>query len=42
MFNCKDELLGLAGDPHADSVFKSQDLDMDVFYRTGETQKVQF
>ena len=42
MFNCKDELLGLAGDPNADLVFKNQDLNMDVLYRTGETQQVQF
>jgi len=35
-------LLGLAGDPSADSVFKNQDLNMDVLYRTGETQQVQF
>lgn len=42
MFNFKDELLGLAGDPEADSVFKNQDLNMDVLYRTGETHQVQF
>ncbi|KAJ1415230.1 Tubulin/FtsZ, GTPase domain superfamily [Sesbania bispinosa] len=39
-WNFQDELLGLAGDPHADSVFKNQDLNMDVLYRTGETQGI--
>lgn len=38
----KDELLGLAEDPYANSVFKKQHLDMDVLYRTGETQQVKF
>ncbi|KAK7367506.1 hypothetical protein VNO80_09518 [Phaseolus coccineus] len=38
-WNFQDELLGLAGDPSADSVFKNQDLNMDVLYRTGETQQ---
>ncbi|KAK7406583.1 hypothetical protein VNO78_08211 [Psophocarpus tetragonolobus] len=38
-WNFQDELLGLAGDPSADSVFKNQDLDMDVLYRTGETHQ---
>lgn len=36
-WNFQDELLGLAGDPQADSVFKNHDLNMDVFYRTGHT-----
>ena len=36
----KDELLGLAGDPQGDPIFKNQDLNMDVLYRTGETQQV--
>lgn len=36
----KDELLGLAADPYADSVFRNQHINMDVFYRTGETQQV--
>ncbi|TKY70544.1 misato-like protein 1 [Spatholobus suberectus] len=38
-WNFQDELLGLAGDPSTDSVFKNQDLNMDVLYRTGETQQ---
>ncbi|XP_020217221.1 protein misato homolog 1 isoform X1 [Cajanus cajan] len=38
-WNFQDELLGLAGDPSADSVFKNQDLNMDVLYRSGETQQ---
>lgn len=38
-WNFQDELLGLAGDPSAASVFKSQDLNMDVLYRSGETQQ---
>ncbi|XP_027361168.1 protein misato homolog 1 isoform X2 [Abrus precatorius] len=38
-WNFQDELLGLAGDPCADLVFKNQDLNMDVLYRTGETQQ---
>ncbi|KAM7250701.1 hypothetical protein ACFE04_022584 [Oxalis oulophora] len=36
-WNFQDELLGLAADPNADSVFKNQYLDMDVLYRSGET-----
>ena len=36
----KDELLGLAADPHADQVFRNQHINMDVLYRTGETQRV--
>ncbi|GAV89054.1 Misat_Myo_SegII domain-containing protein [Cephalotus follicularis] len=38
-WNFQDELLGLAADPNADLVFKNQDLNMDVLYRTGVTQK---
>ncbi|KAL1354720.1 hypothetical protein AAHE18_05G062200 [Arachis hypogaea] len=41
-WNFQDELLGLAEDLNADSVFKNHDLNMDVLYRTGETQQVQF
>lgn len=36
-WNFQDELLGLAGDPNGDPIFKNQHLDMDVLYRTGET-----
>lgn len=36
----KDELLGLADSPESDQVFKSHGLNMDVLYRTGETQQV--
>lgn len=40
----KDELLGLAGDPDSDPVFKNQSqyLNMDTLYRTGETNQVNF
>jgi hypothetical protein len=40
----KDELLGLAGDPDSDPVFKNQSqyLNMDTLYRTGETNQVIF
>ncbi|OAY81458.1 Protein misato, partial [Ananas comosus] len=38
-WNVQDELLGLAEDPGADPVFKNGLLDMDVFYRAGETQQ---
>jgi hypothetical protein len=40
----KDELLGLAGDPGSDPVFKNQSqyLNMDTLYRTGETNQVIF
>ncbi|XP_042421679.1 protein misato homolog 1-like isoform X1 [Zingiber officinale] len=38
-WNFQDELLGLAEEPNRDPLFKSSDLDMDVLYRTGETQK---
>ena len=37
----KDELLGLAEDPQSDAVFKNRSLNMDVLYRTGETQQVE-
>ncbi|KAF3438908.1 hypothetical protein FNV43_RR17183 [Rhamnella rubrinervis] len=36
-WNIQDELLGLAADPYADPVFRNQNLNMDVLYRTGET-----
>lgn len=36
-WNFQDELIGLAGDPQSDSVFKNHDLNMDVLYRTGQT-----
>lgn len=36
-WNFQDELLGLADDPHSDSVFKNHCLSSDVLYRTGET-----
>ncbi|KAK6924090.1 Misato Segment II tubulin-like domain [Dillenia turbinata] len=39
-WNFQDELLGLAEDPNSDQVFKTQYLNMDVLYRTGETQQV--
>ncbi|KAL3382007.1 hypothetical protein AABB24_001874 [Solanum stoloniferum] len=35
----QDELLGLAESPESDQVFKNHSLDMDVLYRTGETQQ---
>ncbi|KAL3349727.1 hypothetical protein AABB24_022692 [Solanum stoloniferum] len=35
----QDELLGLAETPESDQVFKNHSLDMDVLYRTGETQQ---
>ncbi|GLT66210.1 hypothetical protein SLA2020_385900 [Shorea laevis] len=38
-WNFQDEMLGLAADPTADSMFKTQNLNMDVLYRTGETQQ---
>lgn len=38
----KDELLGLAESPESDEVFKNHSLDMDVLYRTGETQQVSY
>lgn len=36
----KDELLGLASDPHAEPLFRNQHTNMDVLYRTGETPRV--
>ncbi|KAK4770011.1 hypothetical protein SAY87_030543 [Trapa incisa] len=36
-WNFQDELLGLADDPYADEIFKHQQMDMDVLYRSGET-----
>lgn len=38
-WNFQDELLGLAEDQHGDSIYKSSALNMDVLYRTGETQQ---
>ncbi|KAI3726258.1 hypothetical protein L1987_66055 [Smallanthus sonchifolius] len=38
-WNFQDELLGLLEDPQAHLVFKNQNLDMNVLYRTGETQQ---
>nr|XP_043618147.1 protein misato homolog 1 isoform X2 [Erigeron canadensis] len=38
-WNFQDELLGLFEDTQADLVYKNQNLDMDVLYRTGETQQ---
>ncbi|XVF17734.1 hypothetical protein REPUB_Repub10bG0149200 [Reevesia pubescens] len=38
-WNFQDEMLGLAADPHGDPLFKTQSLNMDVLYRTGETQQ---
>ncbi|GAB4848947.1 hypothetical protein Ancab_003761 [Ancistrocladus abbreviatus] len=38
-WNFQDELVGLASDPESDPVFKNHCLNMDVLYRTGETQE---
>uniref|UniRef100_A0A1J3I6Z5 Protein misato-like protein 1 n=1 Tax=Noccaea caerulescens TaxID=107243 RepID=A0A1J3I6Z5_NOCCA len=38
-WNVQDELLGLASDPESDPIFRNQNLDMDVLYRSGETQQ---
>ncbi|XP_031743901.1 protein misato homolog 1 isoform X2 [Cucumis sativus] len=38
-WNFQDELIGLAADPLGDAVFKNQHLNMDVLYRSGETQQ---
>uniref|UniRef100_A0A251SE13 Tubulin/FtsZ, GTPase domain-containing protein n=2 Tax=Helianthus annuus TaxID=4232 RepID=A0A251SE13_HELAN len=38
-WNFQDELLGLLEDPQSHLIFKNQNLDMDVLYRTGETQQ---
>ncbi|XLS92500.1 hypothetical protein HN51_068508, partial [Arachis hypogaea] len=42
VFNCKDELHGLARDLNADSVFKNHDLNMDVLYHIAETQQLAY
>ncbi|PIM99482.1 Members of tubulin/FtsZ family [Handroanthus impetiginosus] len=38
-WNFQDELLGLADSPESDQIFKNQGLNMDILYRTGETQQ---
>ncbi|KAL8028965.1 hypothetical protein ABFX02_14G197000 [Erythranthe guttata] len=38
-WNFQDELLGLADSPESDLIFKTHGLNMDAFYRTGETDK---
>ncbi|KAJ0240792.1 hypothetical protein HA466_0223710 [Hirschfeldia incana] len=38
-WNFQDELLGLASDPESDPIFRNNDLNMDVLYRSGETQQ---
>lgn len=38
-WNFQDELLGLAENPESDQIFKSHSLNMDVLYRSGETQQ---
>lgn len=38
-WNFQDELIGLAEDQHGDSIYRSSPLNMDVLYRTGETQQ---
>ncbi|XP_011092123.1 protein misato homolog 1 isoform X1 [Sesamum indicum] len=38
-WNFQDELLGLADSPTGDQIFRSHGLNMDVLYRTGETQQ---
>ncbi|CAM8879279.1 unnamed protein product [Rhodiola kirilowii] len=38
-WNFQDEMLGLAGDPKSDPVFKNQHVNMDVLYRSGETHQ---
>ncbi|KAG8363878.1 hypothetical protein BUALT_Bualt19G0068300 [Buddleja alternifolia] len=38
-WNFQDELLGLADSPESDQTFKSHNLNMDILYRTGETQQ---
>ncbi|XP_022977534.1 protein misato homolog 1 isoform X1 [Cucurbita maxima] len=38
-WNFQDELIGLAAAPLGDAVFKNQHLNMDVLYRSGETQQ---
>lgn len=41
-WNFQDELIGLAAAPLGDAVFKNQHLNMDVLYRSGETQQVEY
>ncbi|CAA7393898.1 unnamed protein product [Spirodela intermedia] len=38
-WNFQDELLGLADDAYGDPIYRSPSLDMDVLYRSGETQQ---
>ncbi|PON34592.1 Tubulin/FtsZ, GTPase domain containing protein [Parasponia andersonii] len=38
-WNFQDELLGLAADPHSDQAFRNQHINMDVLYRSGQTQR---
>ncbi|KAF8101584.1 hypothetical protein N665_0204s0078 [Sinapis alba] len=38
-WNFQDELLGLASDPESDPIFRNNNLDMDVLYRSGETHQ---
>lgn len=38
-WNFQDELLGLAEEPHGDPIYNNPSMDMDVLYRTGETQQ---
>ncbi|XP_020528148.1 protein misato homolog 1 isoform X2 [Amborella trichopoda] len=38
-WNFQDELLGLAEENNGDPVYKNTDMDMDVFYRAGETHQ---
>ncbi|KAL3538241.1 hypothetical protein ACH5RR_001607 [Cinchona calisaya] len=38
-WNFQDELLGLADSPESNLAFKNHNLNMDVLYRTGETQQ---
>ncbi|RZS01015.1 hypothetical protein BHM03_00030816, partial [Ensete ventricosum] len=38
-WNFQDELLGLTEVPNGDPIYKNSSLDMDVLYRTGETQQ---
>ncbi|CAF2133397.1 hypothetical protein BRARA_K01287 [Brassica rapa] len=38
-WNFQDELLGLASDPESDPIFRNNNLNMDVLYRSGETQQ---
>lgn len=38
-WNFQDELVGLASDPESDPIFRNNDLNMDVLYRSGETHQ---